>query len=140
MEKIAYFKRILGEEDLRMSIIKEELLEIREKYGDERRSEIEYAGGDMRIEDMIADEDVVITISHLGYVKRTPLTEYRTQARGGVGSRGATTRDADFIEHVFVASNHNYLLLFTELEDVFGFVCSRYQKVHGQVKERQLLI
>jgi DNA gyrase subunit A len=119
MEKIAYFKRILGEEDLRMSIIKEELLEIREKYGDERRSEIEYAGGDMRIEDMIADEDVVITISHLGYVKRTPLTEYRTQARGGVGSRGATTRDADFIEHVFVASNHNYLLLFTELGRCF---------------------
>lgn len=118
-EKIAYFKRILGEEDLRMSIIKEELLEIREKYGDERRSEIEYAGGDMRIEDMIADEDVVITISHLGYVKRTPLTEYRTQARGGVGSRGATTRDADFIEHVFVASNHNYLLLFTELGRCF---------------------
>ena len=119
MEKIAYLKRILGEEDLRMSIIKEELSEIREKYGDERRSEIEYAGGDMRIEDMIADEDVVITISHLGYVKRTPLTEYRTQARGGVGSRGATTRDADFIEHVFVASNHNYLLLFTELGRCF---------------------
>ena len=119
MEKIAYLKRILGEEDLRMSIIKEELVEIREKYGDERRSEIEYAGGDMRIEDMIADEDVVITISHLGYVKRTPLTEYRTQARGGVGSRGATTRDADFIEHVFVASNHNYLLLFTELGRCF---------------------
>ena len=119
MEKIAYLKRILSEEDLRMSIIKEELVEIREKYGDERRSEIEYAGGDMRIEDMIADEDVVITISHLGYVKRTPLTEYRTQARGGVGSRGATTRDADFIEHVFVASNHNYLLLFTELGRCF---------------------
>ena len=119
MEKIAYLKRILGEEDLRMSIIKEELVEIREKYGDDRRSEIEYAGGDMRIEDMIADEDVVITISHLGYIKRTPLTEYRTQARGGVGSRGATTRDADFIEHVFVASNHNYLLLFTELGRCF---------------------
>lgn len=114
MEQIAYFKRILDEKDLRMSIIKEELVEIREKYGDERRSEIEYAGGDMRIEDMIADEDVVITISHLGYVKRTPLTEYRTQSRGGVGSRGATTRDEDFIEHVFVASNHNYLLFFTE--------------------------
>ena len=114
MEQIAYFKRILDEKDLRMSIIKEELVEIRDKYGDERRSEIEYAGGDMRIEDMIADEDVVITISHMGYVKRTPLTEYRTQSRGGVGSRGATTRDEDFIEHVFVASNHNYLLFFTE--------------------------
>jgi DNA gyrase subunit A len=114
MEQIAYFKRILSEKDLRMSIIKEELVEVRDKYGDERRSEIEYAGGDMRIEDMIADEDVVITISHLGYVKRTPLTEYRTQSRGGVGSRGATTRDEDFIEHVFVASNHNYLLFFTE--------------------------
>lgn len=114
MEQIAYFKRILSDKDLRMSIIKEELVEVRDKYGDERRSEIEYAGGDMRIEDMIADEDVVITISHLGYVKRTPLTEYRTQSRGGVGSRGATTRDEDFIEHVFVASNHNYLLFFTE--------------------------
>jgi len=114
MEQIAYFKRILDEKDLRMSIIKEELIEIRDKYGDERRSEIEYAGGDMRIEDMIADEDVVITISHMGYVKRTPLTEYRTQSRGGVGARGATTRDEDFIEHVFVASNHNYLLFFTE--------------------------
>ena len=119
MEKIAYLNKILNEEDLRMSIIKEELVEIRDKYGDERRSVIEYAGGDMRIEDMIADEDVVITISHLGYVKRTPLTEYRTQARGGVGSRGAKTRDADFIEHVFVASNHNYLLLFTELGRCF---------------------
>ena len=114
MEQIAYFKRILDEKDLRMAIIKEELVEVRDKYGDERRSEIEYAGGDMRIEDMIADEDVVITISHLGYVKRTPLTEYRTQSRGGVGSRGATTRDEDFIEHVFVASNHNYMLFFTE--------------------------
>ncbi|MGA0247074.1 MAG: DNA gyrase subunit A, partial [Schleiferiaceae bacterium] len=114
MEQIAYFKRILDEKALRMSIIKEELVEIRDKYGDERRSEIEYAGGDMRIEDMIADEDVVITISHMGYVKRTPLTEYRTQSRGGVGARGATTRDEDFIEHVFVASNHNYLLFFTE--------------------------
>ncbi len=114
MEQITYFKRILDEKELRMSIIKEELVEVREKYGDERRSEIEYAGGDMRIEDMIADEDVVITISHMGYVKRTPLTEYRTQSRGGVGARGATTRDEDFIEHVFVASNHNYLLFFTE--------------------------
>ena len=114
MEQIAYFKRILDEKDLRMAIIKEELVEVRDKYGDERRSEIEYAGGDMRIEDMIADEDVVITISHLGYVKRTPLTEYRTQSRGGVGSRGATTRDEEFIEHVFVASNHNYMLFFTE--------------------------
>ena len=114
MEQIAYFKRILGEKELRMTIIKEELVEVREKYGDERRSVIEYAGGDMRIEDMIADEDVVITISHMGYVKRTPLTEYLTQSRGGVGARGATTRDEDFIEHVFVASNHNYMLFFTE--------------------------
>lgn len=119
MEQITYFKRILDEKDLRMNIIKEELAEVRDKYGDERRSEIEYAGGDMRIEDMIADEDVVITISHLGYVKRTPLTDYRTQTRGGVGSRGATTRDEDFIEHVFVASNHNYLLFFTELGRCF---------------------
>jgi DNA gyrase subunit A len=97
-----------------MKIIKDELLEIKEKYGDERKTEIVYASGDFRMEDMIADEDVVITISHMGYIKRTPLNEYRTQARGGKGAKGSTTRDEDFIEHLFVASTHNYLLLFTE--------------------------
>jgi len=114
MEKIAFYKRILNEEDLRMSIIKEELLEVKEKYGDERRTDIDFAGGDVSIEDMIPDEEVVITISHAGYIKRTPLSEYKKQGRGGVGHRGVNTRDEDFIEHVFVATNHNYLLFFTE--------------------------
>ncbi len=114
MEKIAYYKRILNEEDLRMSIIKEELQEIKEKYGDERRTDIEYAGGDVSIEDMIPDEEVVITISHAGYIKRTALTEYKKQNRGGVGHRGVQTRDEDFVEHIFVATNHNYMLFFTE--------------------------
>lgn len=114
MEKIAYLKRILDEHDLRMSIIKEELLEIQEKYGDERRTNIEYAGGDVSIEDMIPDEEVVITISNAGYIKRTSLTEYKTQSRGGVGSKAASTRDADFIEYVFAATNHQYMLFFTE--------------------------
>ena len=114
MEQIAYLQRILDEVDLRMQIIKDELLEVRDKFGDERRTLIDFSGGDMRMEDMIADEEVVITISHMGYVKRTALSEYKTQSRGGVGSRGANTRDEDFIEHVFVATNHNYMLLFTE--------------------------
>lgn len=112
--KIADLKDILANEDRRMTIIKEELIEVRDKYGDERRSEIVYAAEDMRIEDMIADESVVVTVSHLGYIKRTSLSEYKTQSRGGVGSKGSTTRDADFLEHLFVATNHNYLLIFTE--------------------------
>ena len=119
MTLIQYLNRILNEEPLRYEIIKNELIEIRDKYGDDRRTNIEYAGGDVSIEDMIADEEVVITVSNKGYVKRTALTEYRTQGRGGVGSRGATTRDEDFIEHVFVATNHNYLLFFTEQGRVF---------------------
>lgn len=114
MKTIAYLKNILENEDVRMDIIKTELNEIKEKYGDERRSSIEYGGGDFRIEDMIPDEEVVITISHLGYVKRTKLTEYKSQNRGGVGSKGATTRDADFLEDMFVANNHDYMLFFTE--------------------------
>ncbi len=114
MKLIDYLRSILNDETLRMKIIKDELLEIKEKYGDERKTEIVYASGDFRMEDMIADEDVVITISHMGYIKRTPLNEYRTQARGGKGAKGSTTRDEDFIEHLFVASTHNYLLLFTE--------------------------
>ncbi len=114
MEQIAYLQRILDEVDLRMQIIRDELTEIRDKFGDERRTLIDFSGGDMRMEDMIADEEVVITISHMGYVKRTALSEYKTQSRGGVGSRGANTRDEDFIEHVFVATNHNYMLFFTE--------------------------
>lgn len=114
MKTIEYLKRILNEEDLRMSIIKEELEEIKTKYGDERLTDIDYAGGSLSIEDMIPDEEVVITISHAGYIKRTPLAEYRKQGRGGVGQKGVNTRDQDFIEHIFVATNHNYLLFFTE--------------------------
>ncbi len=113
-ERITYYKKILNEEDLRMEIIKEELREIKEKFGDEAKSEIEYAAEDFRIEDTIPDDDVVVTISHMGYIKRTPLTEYRVQNRGGKGSRGTSTRDEDFVESMFVATNHNYLLFFTE--------------------------
>lgn len=114
MKTIAHLKEVLDKKELRMQIIKEELDEVKEKYGDERRTQIEYAGGDVSIEDMIADEEVVITISHHGYIKRTPLSDYRKQNRGGVGSRAAKTRDEDFIEQIFVATNHNYLLFFTE--------------------------
>ncbi len=114
MKSIAYFKEILGDETLRYKIIREELVEIGEKYGDERRTDIVYAGDDLKIEDMIADEDVVITISHLGYMKRTNLAEYRSQNRGGRGSKGTATRDEDFVEHMFIASTHNYILLFSE--------------------------
>ncbi len=114
MKLIEYLKSILADEPLRMQIIKDELIEIREKYGDERRTEIVYASEDFNPEDFYADEDVVITISHLGYIKRTNLTEYRVQNRGGIGSKGSETRDEDFIEHVYVASMHNTLLLFTE--------------------------
>lgn len=114
MEKIAYYKRILNEEDLRLRIIKEELDEVKERFGDERRTQIDYAGGDVSIEDMIPDDEVVITISHAGYIKRTALSEYKKQGRGGVGHRGVSTRDSDFIEHLFVATNHNYMLFFTE--------------------------
>ncbi len=114
MKTIEYLKEVLSNEDLRMSIIKEELEEIKEKYGDERRSEINYAGGDMNIEDLIPDEEMVLTISHAGYIKRTPLTEYRKQSRGGIGNRGATTRDEDFLEYMVVANSHQYMLFFTE--------------------------
>ncbi len=114
MKSIAYYKEILSNEALRYKIIREELVEIKEKYGDERRTDIVYAGDDLKIEDMIADEDVVITISHLGYMKRTNLAEYRSQNRGGRGSKGTATRDEDFVEHMFIASTHNYILLFTE--------------------------
>jgi DNA gyrase subunit A len=111
---IDYYRDVLANEQLRMDIIKDELTEMRDKYGDERRTEIVYTGDEISIEDMIADEDVVITISHAGYVKRTALTEYRTQGRGGRGARGSATRDADFVEHIYVASTHNYMLFFTE--------------------------
>ncbi len=111
---IEQLNAILNEEGLQKNIIKEELQEVKEKFGDERRTDITYADGEISIEDLIADEQVVITISHLGYIKRTPITEYKTQSRGGRGAKGSKTRDADFIEHLFTASTHNYLLLFTE--------------------------
>lgn len=114
MKTIAHLEEILNNEDLRYKIIKDELVEIKEKYGDERRTDIVYSGDDLRIEDMIADENVVITISHMGYMKRTNLAEYKAQNRGGRGSKGATTREEDFVEHMFIASTHNYILLFTE--------------------------
>ncbi|MFD1630758.1 DNA gyrase subunit A [Pseudopedobacter beijingensis] len=114
MKQIEYLKSVLENESLRMSIIKDELLEIKDKYGDERRTEIVHSAAELMTEDFIEDEDVVITISHEGYIKRTPLTEYRTQGRGGKGSIGSNSRDEDFIEHIFVASNHNYLLFFTD--------------------------
>ncbi|MFA5556647.1 MAG: DNA gyrase C-terminal beta-propeller domain-containing protein, partial [Flavobacteriaceae bacterium] len=114
MKLIAHLKDLLANKDLRMNLIKEELIEIRDKYGDERRSTIEYAGGDVSIEDLIADEQVVITISHAGYIKRTPLSEYKTQNRGGVGQKSAGTRDQDFLEHMYVATNHQYMLFFTQ--------------------------
>lgn len=112
-KKIARFKEILGDINVLMQVVKDELLEIKEKYGDERRSEIEFHSKDFKIEDMIANEQVVITISHLGYIKRTPLSEYKTQNRGGKGSKGSSTRDEDFIEYIYIASMHDYMLLFT---------------------------
>ena len=111
---IDYYRDVLADEKLRMDIIKDELGEMKEKYGDERRTEIVYTGDEISLEDMIADEDVVITISHQGYIKRTALTEYRTQGRGGRGARGSSTKQEDFVEHIYVASTHNYILFFTE--------------------------
>jgi len=111
---IADLKDILDKKERRMEIIKLELVEIKDKYGDERRSNIEYAGGDFSMEDMIPDEQVVITISHAGYIKRTPLIEYKTQNRGGVGQKASTTRDEDFLQDLFVGTNHQYMLFFTQ--------------------------
>ncbi len=116
---IADCKEILSNKDRRMQIIKDELIEVKDKYGDERRSEINYAGGDLSIEDMIPDEQVVITISHAGYIKRTPLSEYKTQNRGGVGQKASATRNEDFLEHLFVGTNHQYMLFFTQTGKCF---------------------
>jgi DNA gyrase subunit A len=114
MAQIEYLKSILADEGLRMTIIKDELLDIRDKYGDERKTEMVHSSAEMQSEDFIEDEDVVITISREGYIKRTPLTEYRRQGRGGKGAIGSNSRDEDFIEHLLIASNHNYMLFFTE--------------------------
>ena len=113
-ERINHYHDILQSVDMQLQIVKEELLVIKQKYGDARRTQIVPAAGEFRMEDIIADDAVVITISHLGYIKRTPLSEYRVQSRGGKGSKGSATRDTDFIEHIFTATNHNYLLFFTE--------------------------
>lgn len=114
IKTIEDLKDILANESRRMEIIKDELAEIKEKYGDERRSVIEYSGGDLSLEDMIPNEKVVITISHAGYIKRTPLSEYKKQNRGGVGQKGSTTRNEDFLEYLFVGTNHQYMLFFTQ--------------------------
>lgn len=138
MKLITHLRAVLEDEGLRMQIIKDELNEIKDKYGDERKSEIVYAAGDFKIEDMIADEDVVITISHLGYIKRTMLSEYRTQARGGKGAKGSTTREEDFIEHMFTASTHNYLLLFTEQGRCFWMRAFEVPEGNRQSKGRAI--
>lgn len=120
LKKIEHYKALLADRTLRMALVREEMEEVRQKYGDERRSEIEYsADGDFSIEDMIADEEVVVTISHAGYIKRTRLAEYRRQSRGGVGQKGVSTRQEDFLEHLFMATNHQYMLFFTEKGKVF---------------------
>jgi DNA gyrase subunit A len=114
MKTISDYKEILASKDRRMQIIKDELIEVRDKYGDQRRSTIEYAGGDVSITDLIADEQVVLTISHAGYIKRTSLSEYKIQNRGGVGQKASATRNEDFLEHLFVGTNHQYMLFFTQ--------------------------
>ena len=114
MQKIERFKEILSDEDLRFTLLTDDLKEVKEKYGDERRSNIEFSASEVSIEDMIPNDEVLITISHLGYIKRTTLSEYRSQGRGGVGSKGATTRDEDFVEEMVMANNHDYILFFTE--------------------------
>ena len=114
MKKIEKLKEILGDQDLRYSLLIDDLQEVKEKYGDERRSNIEFSSSEVSIEDMIPNDEVLITISHLGYIKRTTLSEYRSQGRGGVGSKGATTRDEDFVEEMVMANNHDYMLFFTE--------------------------
>lgn len=114
MKHIAFLNEILNNDDVCWKVIKDELIEIRDKYGDERRTKINQFAGDLNDEDFVADDEMIITISHLGYIKRTPLSEFRTQNRGGVGSKGSNTRDEDFIEHIYPASNHNYMLFFTQ--------------------------
>ena len=119
MLKIANYKEIIASEDLQRGIIKDEMAELKEKYGDERRTDITYAEDEIKIEDLIPNEEMVVTISSLGYIKRTKTSEYRQQSRGGKGSKGSKTRDKDFVEHMFVVNNHDYLLLFTEMGRCF---------------------
>lgn len=116
---IEHLRNVLSDEGLRMQIIKDELMELKERYGDDRRTDIEHSADDFSVEDMIPDEEMVITVSNLGYIKRTPLSEFRTQGRGGVGSRGASSKEDDFTEYMFIASAHNYILIFTSLGKVY---------------------
>lgn len=138
MKLIAHLQELLASKEMRMNLIKEELIEIRDKYGDARRSTIEYAGGEMNIEDLIADEQVVITISHAGYIKRTPLSEYKTQNRGGVGQKSAGTRDQDFLEHMYVATNHQYMLFFTQKGKCFWLRVYEIPEGSKQAKGRAI--
>ncbi|MCX8081643.1 MAG: DNA gyrase subunit A, partial [Bacteroidia bacterium] len=135
---IARLKEILEKEELRYQIIIDETEEIKKLYGDARRTEIVYTGDDLSMEDIIADEDVVITISHLGYIKRTSLAEYRAQGRGGKGSKGSSTRDEDFIEHLFIASTHNYLLFFTEKGQCYWLKAYEVPEGNKQSKGRAI--
>ena len=135
---IAHLNAILNDEGMRYRVIREELTEVKEKYGDERRTDIVYVGDDFKMEDMIADENVVITISHLGYMKRTNLAEYRSQNRGGRGSKGTATRDEDFVEHMFIASTHNYILLFTEKGQVYWIRAYEVPEGNKQSKGRAI--
>ena len=138
MKLIDYLKKVLGSEELRMLLLKKEVAEVLEKYGDERRTEIVYAADDISMEDMIEDEAVVVTISHMGYIKRTPLTEYRTQNRGGRGSIGSSTRDEDFVERLFVATDHNYILLFTQKGRCFWLKTYEIPEGNKQFKGRAI--
>ena len=138
MKTIEYLKSVLADESLRMQIIKDELSEMRDKYGDERRTTIVHSAEDMSMEDFIEDEEVVITISHEGYIKRTPATEYRTQGRGGKGSKGSDSRNEDFIEHLLIASNHNYMLFFTEAGRCFWLRVYEIPEGSRQSKGRAL--
>ena len=138
MKLIEYLESLLASKELLMGVIKDELVEIRDKYGDARRSQIEYAGGEMNIEDLIPDEQVVITISHAGYIKRTPLSEYKIQNRGGVGQKSAGTRDQDFLEHMYVATNHQYMLFFTQKGKCFWMRVYEIPEGSKQAKGRAI--
>jgi DNA gyrase subunit A len=135
---IEHLNEILSNETLRYKIIKDELIDIKERYGDERKTDIVYSGDDLRMEDIIADENVVITISHMGYMKRTNLAEYRAQNRGGRGSKGTATREEDFVEHMFIASTHNYILLFTEKGQVYWIKAYEIPEGNKQSKGRAI--
>jgi len=138
LKEILYYESVLASEDLRMEIIKTEIIEVKEKYGDARRTNIEFSAGEFNIEDLIPNDEVVITISHMGYIKRTLLSEYKEQNRGGKGLRGVAHRDADFVEHLFIASTHNYLLLFTERGRCFWLKVYEIPEGHKATKGRPI--